>query len=162
MATTLTVWRFPTPHGADEAEYTLDQLQKQGLIKVHDAALVRWDIGAKKPRTRQLNNLIGAGALGGSFWGLLFGILFFVPLLGVAIGAAMGAWAGSMTDVGIDDHFIKSVRDQVTPGTSALFMMTSGAIMDRVAEAMAGQEMELISTNLSADQEMALREAFAG
>jgi uncharacterized membrane protein len=159
---TLTVWRFPTPHGADEAEYTLHQLQKQGLIKVHDAALVRWDIGAKKPRTRQLNNLIGAGALGGSFWGLLFGILFFVPLLGVAIGAAMGAWAGSLTDVGIDDDFIKSVRDQVTPGTSALFLMTSEAVMDRVAEAMAGQEMELISTDLSADQEMALREAFAG
>ena len=71
---TLTVWRFPTPHGADEAEYTLDQLRKQGLIKVHDAALVLWDIGATKPRTRQLNNLTGAGALGGSFWGLLFGI----------------------------------------------------------------------------------------
>ena len=158
---TLTVWRFPTPHGADEAEYTLDQLRKQGLIKVHDAALVLWDIGATKPRTRQLNNLTGAGALGGSFWGLLFGILFFAPLLGVAIGAALGAWAGSMTDVGVDDDFITSVRDKVTPGTSALFLMTSEAVMDQVAEAMAGQEMELISTNLSADQEMALREAFA-
>ena len=61
--------------------------------------------------------------MGGSFWGLLFGLIFFVPLLGAAIGAATGALAGSLTDVGIDDAFINKVRDQVTPGTSALFVL---------------------------------------
>ena len=62
-----------------------------------------------------MNNLTGAGALGGSFWGLLFGLIFFVPLLGLAIGAGIGALTGSMSDVGIDDRFIKEVRDKVTP-----------------------------------------------
>jgi uncharacterized membrane protein len=161
---TLTVWRFPSPHGAEEAVYTLEQLQKQELIKVHDAALVRWDIGAKRPRTRELNNLntsAAGGALGGAFWGLLFGLVFFVPLLGLAVGAAMGALTGSLTDVGINDDFIKSIRDKVTPGTSALFVLTSDAVVDRVASAFAGQDMELISTNLSNDQEAALHDAFA-
>lgn len=157
---TLTAWRFPSPHGADEAEYTLGQLQQRQLIKIHDAAIVGWDFGARKPTTRELNNLTGAGALGGAFWGLLFGLLFFVPLLGVAVGAAMGALSGSLADVGIDDDFIKSVRDKVTPGTSALFVMTSDAVMDQVVEAFAKQDMELISTNLSADQEKVLHEAF--
>ena len=82
-----------TPLGADEAESTLDELSKQGLITILDAATISWWWG-KKPKTRQLHNLAGKGALGGGFWGLLFGLLFFVPLLGVAIGAAAGGIGG--------------------------------------------------------------------
>ena len=81
-------------------------------------------------------------------------------MLGLAIGAAAGALSGSLSDVGIDDDFIKDVRDQITPGTSALFVMTSGAVQDKVKAAFEGQEMELISTNLSNEQEQALRQAF--
>ena len=100
--------------------------------------------------------------LGGSFWGLLFGPLFAVPVLGVAVGAAVGAVKGSLSDVGIDDDFIESVRAQVTPGTSALFVMSSDAVLDEVKEAFARQDMELISTNLSSEQEQALLQAFHG
>jgi uncharacterized membrane protein len=66
-----------------------------------------------------------------------------------------------MSDVGIDDRFIKDVRDQVTPGTSALFVLSSGAVQDKVLDAFAGQRPQLISTNLSNEQEAKLREAFA-
>jgi uncharacterized membrane protein len=157
---TLTVWKFADALGADRAEATLEGLQKQELITVHDAAIVSWPDGAKKPKTHQLNSLTMAGALGGSFWGLLFGLIFFVPLLGLAIGAATGALSGSLSDVGIDDGFIRDVRDQITPGTSALFVMTSDAVQDKVKAAFEGQQMELISTNLSDEQEQALRQAF--
>jgi uncharacterized membrane protein len=158
---TLTVWKFSTPQGAEGAVSTLENLRKQELITIHDAAMVSWYPGAKKPKTRQLNNLTGAGALGGSFWGLLFGLLFFIPLLGMAVGAAAGALAGSMSDVGIDDEFISSVRSQIQPGTSALFLMSSDAVIDKVKEAFAGTDMELIQTNLSSEQEERLRETFA-
>ncbi|GAA1209673.1 DUF1269 domain-containing protein [Pseudonocardia alaniniphila] len=158
---TLTVWKFDTGDGAQNALTTLERLQKQELIRVVDAAVVTWPADRKKPRTQQLHNLTGAGALGGSFWGLLFGLIFFVPLLGLAVGAAVGALAGSLTDVGIDDDFIKKVRDKVTPGTSALFAMTQDAVTDRVVDAFHGTRAELISTNLSADQEAKLREAFS-
>src|SRR3954454_792344 len=114
MMATLTVWKFDTPGGADQAESTLEMLAKEELITIHDAATVSWAEGAKKPKTRQLNNLTGAGALGGALWGLLFGLIFFVPLLGMAIGAAMGALTGSMSDVGINDELISGVRDRVT------------------------------------------------
>ena len=116
--------------------------------------------GKKKPATRQLHDLVGSGALGGMFWGLLFGLIFFVPLLGAAIGAAFGALSGSLADVGIDDTFIKRVRDEITPGTSALFVLTSDAVQDRVREAFAGQDFELLFTNLSKEQEDNLRKAF--
>ena len=158
---TLTVWKFDTASGADDATDTLRQLSTQHLITIHDAATVRWDEGKKKPKTRQLANLTGAGALGGAFWGMLFGLIFFVPLLGAAIGAASGALAGSLRDVGIDDGFINRVRDEVTPGTSALFVMSSDAVMDKVREAFTANRPELIFTNLSTEQENAIREVFA-
>ena len=129
--------------------------------RCNDAATVSWEEGKKKPKTRQLNNLAGAGALGGAFWGMLFGLIFFVPLLGAAIGAASGALAGSLSDVGIDDKFINRIREQVTPGTSALFIMTSDVVVDRVHEAFADSGPELIFTNLSDEQERAIREVFA-
>jgi uncharacterized membrane protein len=160
---TLSVWKFDTPHGADAASRKLQELAKQDLIEIHDAATVSWGEGQKKPKTHQLASTTAGGALGGSFWGLLFGLIFFVPLLGAAVGAATGALAGSMTDVGIDDEFINRVRDQVTPGTSALFVMTSDAVLDRIKEEFGETNHgELIFTNLSHDQEQALREVFAG
>jgi uncharacterized membrane protein len=158
---TLTVWKFLTPTGADEAVATLESLQAQELITVHDAATVTWPVARKKPKTRQLNNLAGVGALSGSFWGLLFGLLFFVPLFGMAVGAAAGAIGGALSDVGIDDDFIATVRAKVQPGTSALFVMTSDAVVDKVHDAFVGVQAELIQTNLSGDEEERLREAFA-
>jgi len=157
---TLTVWKYDSPTAADETVRTLEMLAKQELIKVHDAATVSWPPGAKKPKTRQLRSLTGAGAMGGMFWGMLFGLIFFVPFLGAAIGAATGALAGSLADVGIDDDFIKAVRDEVTPGTSALFLMSSDAVPDKVKAAMAdlGHRPQLIQSNLTAEQEAALRE----
>jgi uncharacterized membrane protein len=77
------------------------------------------------------------------------------------VGAAAGALSGMLTDTGIDDGFINRVRDEVTPGTSALFVLTSGAVLDRVQEAFAGQDMHLVHTNLSRDQEEKLLSAFA-
>jgi uncharacterized membrane protein len=158
---TLTAWEFSTPDGAEMAEKILLDLQRQQLITILDAAVVTWPADKKKPKTRQMHNLAGAGALTGAFWGMLFGLLFFVPLLGLAVGAGIGALTGSMTDIGIDDNFIRGVRDKVTPGTSALFLMTQNVVTDRVLPAVAHLKPELISTNLSQDQEDRLRAAFA-
>ncbi len=158
---TLTVWRFDTAGGADEAARTLETLARENLLTLVDAATVTWEQGKKKPKTHQLTSMSGAGALGGAFWGMLFGLIFFMPLLGAAVGAATGAVAGSMADVGIDDGFINKIRDQVTPGTSALFLMTTDVVVDKVQDAfVAHGRSELIFTNLTSEQENALRQVF--
>ncbi|MFB7515794.1 DUF1269 domain-containing protein [Streptomyces sp. NPDC056144] len=159
---TLTVWKFDAPDGAAAVEDVLLQLQKQELIKVIDAATVSWPEEASKPKTKQLNNLTGAGALSGTFWGMLFGLLFFMPLFGAAVGAAAGALGGKMADVGIDDDFIDSVKSKVTPGTSALFLLSSDAVIDRVRQAFPGGHAELVQSNLDGEKEAKLREVFAG
>jgi uncharacterized membrane protein len=158
---TLTVWKFDTAEGADAAAQTLERLSRENLVTLVDAATVAWPEGKKKPKTHQLSSMAGAGALGGAFWGMLFGLIFFVPLLGAAVGAAAGALTGSMADVGIDDGFINKIRDQITPGTSALFLMTSDVVVDKVKDAFAAHgPSELIFTNLSAEQEDVLRQVF--
>ena len=160
---TLTVWKFPDADAAEQATETLSSLQSQNLITVQDSAIVTWPQDKKKPRTIQEHNLVGAGALGGGFWGLLFGLIFFVPLIGLAVGAAVGALSGSMVDVGIDDNFIKKVRDEVTPGTSALFVLSTDVVEDRVLDTVRSKfpDAKLIYTNLSKEEEANLREAFA-
>ena len=73
---TLTAWAFDTVDGAEQASQRLQALQSQELIKIQDAAVVSWEQGKKKPKTRQLSNMTAAGALGGTFWGMLFGLIF--------------------------------------------------------------------------------------
>ncbi|HYI14209.1 MAG TPA: DUF1269 domain-containing protein [Thermomicrobiales bacterium] len=157
---TLTALKFNDPLQADQVLGTLKGLQAQQLIQIQDAAIVRWPAGAKKPKTEQLSGLTAIAGLSGAFWGLLFGLLFFIPFLGMAVGAAFGALAGHFADVGIDDNFINQVKSQVTPGTSALFLLSSGAVVERVAEALQGVEFEVIATNLSQEQEAKLMEMF--
>lgn len=159
---TLSVWKFDDMTGAERSAELLRTLQSQELIQVHDAATVTWEPGKKKPKTRQLSGMTGAGALGGAFWGLLFGLLFFIPLIGVAVGAAVGALSGSLVHVGIDENFIQETRDHVTPGTSALFVLTSDAVQDKVRDAFDRADLHphLIATNLTNEQETNLRQAF--
>ncbi len=157
---TLSVWKFDDPNGAADAVATLEDLQEQHLVELHDAAVVSWPADRKRPKTKQLHSVAGAAALSGSFWGLLFGLLFFVPLFGMAVGAAIGALSGSLADVGIDDDFIAAVRSEVQPGTSALFVMTSAAVPDKVRDEFAGRKATLLHTNLSPDEEARLLDYF--
>ena len=158
---TLSVLKFNDLNGADRVLIALQGLQERQMITLEDAAVVSWPQGKKKPSTRQLHSTAGAGAGWGAFWGFLFGLIFFVPFLGAAIGAGMGALTGSMADVGIDDDFIRQVREKVTAGTSALFALTSGATApERVIDELRQYDFEIISTNLPEEQEQKLREAF--
>jgi uncharacterized membrane protein len=160
--TTITAFKFGTVDGAEQMLDLIKELSKAQLISLEDAATVSWPAGKKKPKTRQLASLTGAGALSGAFWGMLFGLIFFVPFFGMAIGAAMGALSGKFADYGIDDDFITSVGEKVTEGTSALFLMTSKVVLDKVTDAVKekGWNFELISSNLTKEQEAQLREDF--
>jgi uncharacterized membrane protein len=159
---TLSVLKFDDPYGADLVLMALQGLQERQMIDLEDAAVVSWPQGNKKPKTHQLYNPTGAAASWGSFWGFVFGLIFFVPLLGMAVGASLGALSGHLADVGIDDDFIRQVREKVTEGTSALFALTSGATaVDRVVDELRQYDFEIVSTNLTEEQEQRLREAFA-
>lgn len=157
---TLSIWKFDSPNGAEKALRVLARLQAQRLVTLDDASVVEWSEGRRRPRTWQARDLTGPAALSGAFWGLLFGILFLLPIAGLAIGAAVGFATGALRPVGLSDEFLQTVRDEVTPGTSALFLLTSDAVVDRIRDVFADTHAQLLVTNLGKEQEAALRHAF--
>jgi len=154
----LTVWIFDSPGGVDEALPRLERLAGDGLIVVDDAAMVTWPRGHRKPSTRTLGCLAGPGALWGGFWGVLLGLIFLVPLAGPTFGAAAGAFAGTLSDFGIDDGFVKRVRDEVTVGTSALFVMSGAGAADGLTRTMEDLQVALIRSDLSEDHQELLKQ----
>jgi uncharacterized membrane protein len=156
----LTVWTFATTDGADEALVRLRSLAERGAIAVDDAALLAWPESRRKPSLTEAGGLTGPGALWGGFWGLLLGLIFLVPLAGLAFGAAAGAVAGSLVDVGLDDAFIKRVRAEITPGTSAVFVLSRDAAVDAMTQALGDLDVRLVRVTLSPEEDARLRTVF--
>jgi uncharacterized membrane protein len=159
--TNMTIWKFDNADAAQQSLEKFASLQKEHLVTVVDAATVSWPKGKSRPTTRQAVSSIATGSLDGAFWGMLFGLIFFVPFFGAAVGAAWGALAGGLKEYGVDGDLIANVRAQVKEGTSALFLLTTNEVPDRLAEVFRGTHMKLIQSNLSRDQESRLREMFA-
>jgi uncharacterized membrane protein len=152
---TFTVWRFDEPGGAFNAERLLLDAEKDGMVTVLDRAVVSWAAGAKRPTTRRsADDELGREAGWGALWGLLFGALFFMPLLGAAAGAGLGALHQVLERVGITKEQLDTLRWQITEGTSALFLVTEGADLDRLGERLRGTSWVLIDSDL-ADVEQA-------
>ena len=163
MSTTLVVWNSGTAADAACARGILQDLVGTDRESVHDAAMVSWPWGSRKPTTRVLADLRSERALGDEFWGMLFGVIFYSPLLCAAVSRATDAFSGSLADVGIDDTFVNRVRDSVTPGTWALFVLGSDALVDRVRGVPGlDQRSGVLVTKLSRRQLGALRQVFVG
>lgn len=157
----LVVLAFPDQQGAARFSTEVQRMQKMNILKLEDAAIVTRELDGKA-KVKQAQSLVGAGAFGGAFWGMLIGLLFWAPWFGLAVGAVSGALAGKFSDIGIDDDFIKSVGQQIEPGTSAMFMMVASSTPDRVLDEIRGHgQVKVLSTSLSKESEEKLREAFA-
>jgi uncharacterized membrane protein len=157
---TLTVVKFDDPAGAERVMAALQDMHGRQMITLEDAAVVSWPEGNKRPVMPKQG--VGQMALGGAFWGFLFGLIFFVPFLGAAIAAGTTAllWS-TLEEEGIDEDFIRRVSEKVTEGTSALFALTSEAQLDEVIDELKHYDtFEIISTDMPAEKEKKLREAF--
>lgn len=147
---TFTVWKFDEPAGARQAEQLLLDAESEGLITIVDRAVVSWPNGATRPTTwhseaDELRRETGWGAV----WGLLFGALFFLPLLGAAAGAGVAAIHKAMERVGIGADQMETLRWQIVEGTSALFLLTENADLERLRERWQGTHSVLIDTDLT-------------
>lgn len=156
----LIVIGFKDEFKADEVLIDLRKLELEYLIDLEDAAVVvRNQQG--KVKIKQTQELVASGVLSGGFWGLLFGFLFFNPLLGWALGATVGAISGALTDIGIDDNFIREIGETIEPGTSALFILVRKSTPDKVLEDLSKFEGKVIRTSLSKHDEAELQAALA-
>ena len=148
---------------AYEMRAALAKMQKNYLIEMEDIVVVHKDESGKV-RLDQAVNLTAQGAVGGGFWGLLIGLLFLNPLLGAAVGAGAGAISASLTDIGINDQFMKDLGDNLTPGSAALFALLRKATSDKLLEGLGefSGRAKVLQSSLSKDQEEDLRAVIEG
>ena len=145
---------------ADEVRLTLLKLQKEYLIDLADAVVAVKDPKGKV-RLHQAVNLTKAGALSGGFWGTLIGLIFLNPLLGMAVGAGAGAVSGALSDLGIDDKFMKDLAATMKPDTSVLFVLVRKATPDKVLAEIKGTGGTVLKTSLSHEDEARLQAALS-
>ena len=104
----------------------------------------------------------GVGAAGGALWGGLIGLIFLVPLFGMAVGAATGAAAGALTDVGVDDKFMKTLGEKLREGGAALVVLVRQSTPDKVLPRISQYGGEVIQSSLDNEAEARLEAALAG
>jgi len=154
----LVVIAFPTEAKAEEVRQKLLAMQKEYLLELGDAVIAVKDAEGRI-KLNQLINTTAAGAVGGTFWGALIGLIFLMPLAGAALGAASGALGGALSDVGINDKFMKETAAAIKPGTAALFVLVRKVTADKVLEGLKGEGGTVIKTSLDHTKEAALQAA---
>lgn len=153
----LVVIGFDDETTAFDMRAALAKMQKEYLIDMGDVVVVTKDQEGKV-KLHQALNLTAAGAVGGGFWGMLIGMIFLNPLVGAAVGAGAGALSGKLSDVGIDDKFMKELGETLGNGSSALFVLVRKATPDKVLEGLKQFSGKVLKTSLTADREAKLRE----
>ena len=141
----------------------LAKMQKEYLIDMEDVVVVTKD-DKGKVKLHQTHNLTALGAVSGGFWGMLIGLIFLSPLLGAAIGAGASAVSGALSDVGIDDNFMKELASSLKPDSSALFVLVCKVTADKVLEGLKPftGKGKVLRTSLTKDKEHELREVIEG
>jgi uncharacterized membrane protein len=155
---TLVVIGYNDPFKAEEVRLKLLKMQREYLIDLEDAVVATKDKEGKV-KLHQIVSTVKAGAVSGGFWGALIGLIFLNPLLGLAVGAASGAAAGALTDVGINDDFMKNLAETMQPDSSALFVLVHKATPDKVLEELQGSGGKILKTSLSHQDEARLQAA---
>jgi uncharacterized membrane protein len=156
----LVVIAFPTEAKAEEVRQKLLAMQKEYLIELGDAVIAVKDAQGRI-KLNQLLNTTAAGAVSGTFWGALIGLIFLMPLAGAALGAASGTLGGYLTDVGIDDKWMKETAAAIQPGTAALFVLVRKMTADKVLQGLKGEGGTVLKTSLDHTKEAALQAALA-
>jgi uncharacterized membrane protein len=147
---------YPDQATAEEVLQTLSRLQTEHSIELEDAVIVTRNAEGKV-KLHQSNKLVAGGAVGGALWGGLIGLIFFVPLFGAAIGAATGAAAGALTDVGVDNNFLKDLGAKLEPGMAALIVLIHRSTPDKVIPEISKFGGDVIQTSLDNEAEERLR-----
>lgn len=144
---------YPDELQAEQVRLDFLRMQKEYLISLEDAVIAVKKADGKV-KLLQMYHMGVAGAVSGALWGTLIGLIFMMPIFGLVVGAGTGAIAGALSDVGINDNFMKQLASNLTPGSSALFVLVDSQITDKVMAELQGTGGKIIQTSLSTvDQE---------
>ncbi|AEV84881.1 membrane protein [Actinoplanes sp. SE50] len=158
---TLVAIGYPDETTATAASLEANRLAKDLIIQPDAIATIIRDREGKFHVSTN-HHAVGGGATWGMFWGLLFGMLFFIPVLGMAVGAGLGALTGKLAKGAINKEFQERIRDELQPGTSALFLVVESVTPDKAVEALSHYGGTVLKSSLPKETEEELQEALHG
>ena len=157
----LLVIEFSSEEKAEGVREKLLAMQKEYLIELGDAVVAVRDPNGRI-KLNQLFQPVKQGAVSGALWGSLIGLLFLNPLAGAAIGAASGALGGKLTDLGINDNFMREAARTLQSGNAALFLLIRKMTTDKVLSELRGVGGTILRSSFDETKEEALQVALAG
>src|SRR6516225_3123505 len=150
----LVVVGFDEPHKAEEVRLKLQELQSEYLLDLADVVVALKDESGKI-KLHHEGNLIAETAVFQGFCGSLANLIF--------LNATAGTASGALTDVGINDHFMKELTATLIPSSSVLFVLTRSPTSDRdrMLEELKGLRGKILMTLLSHEDEARLQAALS-
>jgi uncharacterized membrane protein len=150
----LVVVGFDEPHKAEEVRVKLQELQSQYLLDLADVVVAVKDESGKI-KLHHEGNLMADTAVFHGFCGSLVNLILF--------NATAGAPSGALTDVGINDQFMRELTATLIPSSSALFVLTRRPTPDRnrMLEELKGLGGKILMTSLSHEDEARLQAALS-
>lgn len=157
----LLVYAFNEQGKADEVLKDLQQLDKEGVIDILNAAvLVRNEKG--KARLKETEDVAaGRGALFGAVVGGLIGLLGgpVGAVLGVAAGAATGGASAHLIDMGFSNEHLEEIQEGLPPDSSAIVALIEHEWVERVIAELEELEGTLFRQALKAEIAIQLAES---
>jgi uncharacterized membrane protein len=153
----LVVLSFERAEEAGEALRSIRQVERAGQLQLEDTAIVTKDADGKVRVNNEVSGATETGAVIGAILGPM--LMFLFPIAGIAIGAGAGALVGRLFNTGVDGKFVKEVKEQLTPGTSALFLVIKGGNPEAGVAALRPYQGQVLQTTLDPDLEAEVRRA---
>jgi uncharacterized membrane protein len=149
----LVVAAFQEEKAADQALKDLKAAQKEKLIDIQDAAVIRRDENNKLHIKETADPGGGKGAAAGGAIGAVIGLIGGPA--GVVVGAAAGALVGGVTakvvDSGISDDRLEQIGDGLKPGTSAIVAIIEMRWIEEVEKQLAEAGADVLTEAIRND-----------
>jgi uncharacterized membrane protein len=169
MAQLIVVGFKQDKYRASEVLNTLQEMNDNWVVDLHDAVAVYRDNKGKLRVDQSYQITTGEGAAWGGLFGGLIGAVLAAPLTGGASvaaalaagslsGVALGATAGAIDaeswkeDFGISDDFVQRIGTMVQPGDSAIFALLRTIDPELVAAQFRGYGGTVLRTTLNTQQ----------
>lgn len=152
QAYTIAFAAYPDEVGAKRTLDVLEQMERDGAIRVVDAAVLVKEADGKVKITdtsrHARRKALGAGAIAGGVLGLIFPPSL---LVGAGLGAVVGGIVGALRHRDVFTNAeMKQAAEEMPPGTSAIVAVTEQRWLEQLQRAAAGYQ-RLVTQGLGAE-----------
>lgn len=154
---------FDDPYKADEARAALLRMEGEGLHEMEESAVISKKEGDKVRISQDVNVVANRHQTGKTIGIIAATLTGTLPLIGLA--ELTGYLVGRLTDNGVTNSFIKKVKKELQPNTSALLICghTSGEkARNQIAERLRQWNPKILESDLPVELEQEIRNAFEG